>query len=61
MRISPSLMVQKVTDNEVVIFNESSGEEIVMTKEELAALLPVCQYFFPELFADIDQPKEFPA
>jgi len=53
MRIDPDIVVQKVDDNHVVIIDESTGQEIVISEEVAARLLPTMQYFFPDLFVDI--------
>ena len=53
MRIDPDIMVQKVDNNHVVIIDESTGQEIVISEEVAARLLPAMQFFFPHLFVDI--------
>lgn len=61
MRISPDISVQRLDDDRVAILDNSAHQEIVISEEIAARLLPAMQYFFPALFIDIDPPKEFPA
>ena len=51
MRIGSDILVQRIDHDHVVIVQY--GEEIVISEDVAARLLPAMQYFFPALFVDI--------
>jgi hypothetical protein len=53
VRLSPEILVQRIDDDHVVIIDQSTGQEIVISAEIALRLMPAMQYFFPANFVDI--------
>jgi len=49
MRIAPNIVVQSIDEDEVVIVEEKSNQEIIINDENAKGLMTALMYFFPEI------------